>query len=317
MNEIQEYNGVEAALSEIRSRYAGRVYDVTTKTGMAVARLARREVREVRTGLEKLRKDIKAPALARCQAIDTEAKRITGELLKIEQPIDEVIAAEELRAEREKQERLRAEALRVAGIKERIEAFNVMPPWGAKAADIMARLCEVDAMLVTTDIFQEFTEAAAIAKGQAFTRLTTMHAEAKAIEDEQEKLRVLQAETEARLKAEREAHDKAMEAERQERIAAQKKLDEAAAEERNRLAEEARIAREGQQLAEQVAERERQAALEAAEKAAYQQELANAKCATAEAALAKVGNLVTLWLSDQMSAENAMDKIAVICEANA
>ena len=33
MNEIQEYNGVEAALSEIKSKYDGRVYDVTTAPG--------------------------------------------------------------------------------------------------------------------------------------------------------------------------------------------------------------------------------------------------------------------------------------------
>ena len=35
---------------------------------------ARAEVRGYRTSLEKLRKEIKAPALARCNAIDTEAK---------------------------------------------------------------------------------------------------------------------------------------------------------------------------------------------------------------------------------------------------
>lgn len=304
--EIAEYRAVDAMLAQIKARYDGRVYDVTTKEGMADAKFARREIRTTRTGLEKLRKELKEPALRRCQLIDSEAKRITAALIAIEGPIDDTILAEENRVEREKQERARAEALRVAGIKERIEAFNVMPAWGAKADDIMARLREVDAMLVTTDIFQEFTEAAAIAKGQAFTRLTTMHADAKAIEDEQERLRVLQAETEARLKAEREAHEKAMEAERQERIAAQKKLDEAAAEERARLAEEAKKARAAQLEAQEQAERE-----------ARDKALSEAKCSSYAQALARVGNVVAAWLSDQIDAEAAMDEIEVIVTANA
>jgi hypothetical protein len=318
--EIAEYNGVAAALDAITTRYKGRVYDVTTKAGMEDARVARREIRTTRTGLEKLRKELKEPALRRCQLIDSEAKRITGELLKIEQPIDEVIAAEELRVEREKQERLRAEALRVAGIKERIEAFNIAPPWGSSATAIMALLRAVSDIAID-ETFAEFADAAAIVKAQAMARLTTMHAEAKAIEDEQEKLRVLQAETEARLKAEREAHDKAMEQERQERIAAQRKLDEQAAEERNRLAEEARIAREGQQLAEQAREQEallaaKQAA-EQAERAARDLAIEQAKAHSSEEALQRVADVVDKWTSDQIDAEAAMDEIELIVAANA
>jgi hypothetical protein len=148
-------------------------------------------------------------------------------------------------------------------------------------------------------------------------RLTTMHAEAKAIEDEQEKLRVLQAETEARLKSEREAHDKAMEQERQERIAAQKKLDEQAAEERNRLAEEARIAREGQQLAEQVRQQEAQQAAEAAERAARDLAIEQAKAHSSEEALQRVADVVDKWTSDQIDADAAMDEIELIVAANA
>lgn len=314
--EIAEYNGVAAALGAITTRYKGRVYDVTTKAGMEDARVARREIRTTRTGLEKLRKELKEPALRRCQLIDSEAKRITGELLKIEAPIDEVIAAEELRVETEKQERLRAEALRVAGIKERIEAFNVAPPWGSSAKAIMQYLRGVSDTAVD-ESFAEFADAAAIVKAQAMARLTTMHAEAKAIEDEQEKLRVLQAETEARLKAEREAHDKAMEQERQERIAAQKKLDEQAAEERNRLAEEVQAARRGQEQAEAMRKAEAQAAKEAAIIADRQQALTAARCATAEVALSRVGDVVGLWLCDQIEAEAAMDEIELIVAANA
>ncbi len=73
---------------------------------------ARAVVRGYRTALETLRKEIKAPALERCRLIDDEAKRITAELLKIEEPIDTAIKAEEQRKEEEKAAKARAEAER-------------------------------------------------------------------------------------------------------------------------------------------------------------------------------------------------------------
>ena len=316
MNEIQEYNGVEAALSEIKSKYAGRVYDVSTTTGMKDARVARREVREVRTGLEKLRKEIKAPAWARCKAIDDEAKRITAELLKIEEPIDCLISDEENRILFEKEQKAQAEALRVAKIRERIEQFNVMPAWGAKAAEISARLREVNEIPVD-DTFAEFTEAAAIAKAQAITRLSTLAEEARALEAEQAKLKALAEEQMAKRKAEQEEHDRRMAEEREARKKAEAEAERVRNEERARMAEEARIAREGQQLAEQAAEAERMAALEAAEKAARDLALEKARAHSSEEALQRVADVVTLWLSDQIDAEAAMDEIEVIVAANA
>jgi len=316
MNEIQEYNGVEAALSEIKSKYAGRVYDVTTTTGLKDARLARREVREVRTGLEKLRKEIKAPAWARCKAIDDEAKRITAELLKIEEPIDAIISAEETRVLREKEERARQEDLRVAKIRERIELFNVMPPWGSSAAQISARLREVNEIPVDAT-FEEFTETAAIAKAQAITRLSTLAEESRTLEAEQAKLKALAEEQMAKRKAEQEEHDRRMAEEREARKKAEAEAERARSEERARMAEEARIAREGQMLAEQAAEAERQAAAEAAERAARELALQKAQAHSSEEALQRVADIVTLWLSDQIDAEAAMDEIEVIVAANA
>ncbi|MBM3495021.1 MAG: hypothetical protein FJX72_11985 [Armatimonadetes bacterium] len=315
MNEIQEYNGVEAALAGFKAKYADRVYDVTTKAGMADARLARREVREVRTGLEKLRKEIKQPALARCQAIDSEAKRITAALLEIEEPIDALIGAEEMRVQREKEAKAEAEARRVEAIRQRIEAFNVMPPWGAKADQISARLREVNEIVVD-DTFQEFTEAAAIAKAQAITRLSTLANEARTLEAEQEQLRKAKAETDARMAEERRQNEARLAEEREARRKAEAEAEAARNEERARLAEEARIAREGQMLAEQVAEEERLVAREAAERAAHRAALAAAKCETYQQALDAIRSVVTLYESDQMEADAALNKIAVILEAN-
>jgi colicin import membrane protein len=81
---IQEYNQTAAALSELRARYS-RKYDVSTTAGMTEAKAARAAVRGYRVALEKTRIEIKAPALERTRLIDAEAKRITAELLAIEE----------------------------------------------------------------------------------------------------------------------------------------------------------------------------------------------------------------------------------------
>lgn len=101
MSEIVEYSQTEAALVELREKYA-RSYEVHTTEGMKEANEARLTVKRYRTSLEAKRKELKEPALRRCQEIDSEAKRITAELLKIEEPIDAAIKAEERREHDEK-----------------------------------------------------------------------------------------------------------------------------------------------------------------------------------------------------------------------
>lgn len=114
---IQEYSETEAGLARLRGEYAGAVYEVAAPGGMRLAIAARAELRDLRVSLEKRRVEIKAPALERCRQIDAEAKRITAELVALEDPIDGQIKAEEAKraAEREAKrfaevERLRAEA---------------------------------------------------------------------------------------------------------------------------------------------------------------------------------------------------------------
>ena len=84
---IQEYSATESALADLAQRFKGVVFDVTTKQGMEDAKKGRAELRTYRTDLEKMRKEIKAPALLRCNQIDSEAKRITLELESLEDPI--------------------------------------------------------------------------------------------------------------------------------------------------------------------------------------------------------------------------------------
>lgn len=109
MTSIVEYNEADSALATLRERYAGKTYAVETGDGMRDAKEARADIRRYRIELEKVRKEIKAPSLARCQEIDSEAKRITKELLSLEEPIDRSIKGEEERAELKRHEREQAE----------------------------------------------------------------------------------------------------------------------------------------------------------------------------------------------------------------
>jgi hypothetical protein len=121
---IAEYRPTEAVLADLRQKYESVVYDVTDNKTMAMAKAARKELRDVRVALEAERVRIKAPSLQRSRDIDSEAKRITAELEALEEPIDAQIKAEEGRKQREKEAAEQAERDRVAAINARFDALR-------------------------------------------------------------------------------------------------------------------------------------------------------------------------------------------------
>lgn len=291
--EIQEYSKTEAALATLREKYADVTYDVDTPEGFSEAKSARSEIRGYRTGLEKKRKEIKAPALDRCRLIDTEAKRITVELVALEAPIDEQIKEVDARKEAERQEKIEAEVKRVEDIQGRIEAIRagvdaiVNSP---RSADQVAAYIDMYSKQTVDDSFEEFRQSAQDAKDAGLARLREHHgatvereaedARIKAEREELAELRAAQekrdAEAKAKLKAAETEARKKREAEekkqREELAAAQKKIDD----ENTRLAKErADLERKQREEAERKAdekraEQERKAtAKKAAKKAQY------------------------------------------------
>lgn len=188
--EIIEYTETERALTLLREQY-GKPFDVTTKAGMEAARAARRLIKSHRVALESARKEIKEPALRRCQLIDAEAKRITDELLALERPIDAAIQAEERRIAQEKAERERIERERIADIHRRIaEIYATI----AARADDADRIDHALGMLESFDDYSDFNEFAEQAKEATQTvvaQLRTMMEQKR------------QAEAEAAARAER------------------------------------------------------------------------------------------------------------------
>lgn len=141
--EIAEYSQTEAALATLSERYKGVVYDVTKKEGMEAAVKARAELRGYRVSLEKTRVEIKAPALKRSQAIDSEARRITAALVALEDPIDEQIKAETDKKKRAEEAAAKAEADRIAA-EERARKEAEEAKLAAERAEIARQRIELE-----------------------------------------------------------------------------------------------------------------------------------------------------------------------------
>ena len=256
--QITEYNETAAAIAVLREKYC-TVFDVQTTKGMDEAKKARAEVKGYRVALEKLRVELKAPALERTRLIDAEAKRITAELLAIEEPIDQVIKEEEKRKEEEKAAKANAEITRIAEIAAKISIIRnqVGAVANQPAAIISAELENAQALELSEAEFQEFLPDAQEALEETRKDLqATLNA------------RLLYEAEQARLKAEQEAEAARIKAEREElarlrEIEAARKVEEARIEAEARKIEAARLQQE----------RERQAAELKAQRDAMEVEL--------------------------------------------
>lgn len=270
---IAEYNPVEAGLEALRVKYQDVAFDLRSTKGNAEARAARRDLVSLRTGLDAKRKELKEPILERAKLIDSEAKRITAELLKLEKPIDDAIKADELRRERERREREVAEAKRVARLQDSIQAITAtaLRAVGKHSTEIADEIEALEAFEIGAD-YDEFRAGAQAAKDSTLSQLHTLYGAALANEQEAARLAMERAEfarqqAEAKRLADEQA---AAEQERLARIEAERQAQERVERERAALQEridnQIRIDREAAAAKEQ-AEREefarQQAAIEA------------------------------------------------------
>jgi colicin import membrane protein len=214
---IQEYSVTDAALGELRQRYQGATYEVQTDAGMKAAKEARAELRGYRVDLEKLRKDIKAPALARCQQIDSEARRITQQLRMLEDPIDKAISQEEGRREAKRRAREEAAARAAAEKQAKVDAAiaaicaPVLGLVGKSSNEILAHINATQAIdtsapeygppqeVVETRFGSEmhsFVDRASVAKIDTLTKLQRLYDDAVKRESDRARLAELEAQHE-------------------------------------------------------------------------------------------------------------------------
>ena len=125
--EIKKFNLADAKIAELNEQFKDlKISGVEDKDGYKAVSEAIKIVRTYRTGVEKVRKQIKEDYLKTGRAIDEEAKRLTASLEEIENPlkdkkqeIDDEIQAEKDRQEAEAQAKTdkRVEELEAVGIK--------------------------------------------------------------------------------------------------------------------------------------------------------------------------------------------------------
>lgn len=125
--EIKKFNLADAKIAELKEQFKDlEISGVEDKDGYKAVSEAIKIVRTYRTGVEKVRKQIKEDYLKNGRAIDEEAKRLTASLEEIENPlkdkkqeIDDEIQAEKDRKEAEAQAKTdkRVEELEAVGIK--------------------------------------------------------------------------------------------------------------------------------------------------------------------------------------------------------
>jgi len=219
---VAEFDRVAAGLAELKSRYVGLIYDFTKPGEMDRAKKDRLAVRAPRYEIETIRKGAKAPILALGKKLDSEAARITAEILSLEDPIHAQITNEEDRKEAERLAKIEAERKRQEDINNHIEYIRSLPLKGAGKTSAHARkiLAEAEEIEIG-DEFAEFAEVARTALVSAIAALTGIVAEREAHEAEQERIKAEREEL-TRLRKEQAERDAVAERARQEELRAQR-----------------------------------------------------------------------------------------------
>lgn len=347
LTQIAEYSVTTAELAKLKARFEGVTYDVSTTAGLDTAKKDRRELVALRTALEAKRAEIKAPALAQCNLIDSEAKRIKAEIVALETPIDTIIKQEEARKEAEKAEKARIAAEAQKVLDDKIIEIGKLPLRciGKDSGEISLFLAALEAREIGVEFTGDTRTRAEQAKVEAVAEIRVIHGQVKEQEEKAAEIKAAQEKEAERLEAER-VEREAQEAAQLEALAAQQaeldeqkrlndietaRLAELAKAENERVAavkkeeEEAaaELKRQQDALDAEKREKEKQEAIEAEQKrvaaekekkaAEKARKLAESKFKSVSEALQAIQDICA---DDRVTDSDARAKIAVIAEAN-
>ena len=222
---IVKYSRTEAALADLRTRYEGKRFDMSTAEGDAAARAGHRELVKLRTGLEKKRKEFKAPALAFGKLIDSEAERIAAVIQPLESWVGQQVEAEDKRrAEEEARKAREAEERRVRFETEIARIRGYVKACEGISAERIERGIEIVSAFEFGEEWAEFGSAAALAQAETVKAMRDLLTIAQAREAAEVEAAAERARIEAEAAAERARLEAAAEARRveAERLAAEK-----------------------------------------------------------------------------------------------
>ena len=238
--EIAEFKQSEAALTLLRDRYT-EIPDFTTKEGYESGRQGIAELRTLRTSLDKARKRLNEGDQARIKFRNTEAKRITGELVLLEDPLKIAKGEVDMIAEREAEAVRKVEEQRISAIEFRIGEMTASETThaGMSVDTIDGILQALDTCYEGFD-FQEFSEAAGLELDRVRSILlkamktrkdfdqeqADLAVEREALEKSKEEQRVIQEEAERKIEVQVAAFAKELQAQKEEIAEQQRKVDE-------------------------------------------------------------------------------------------
>ena len=293
---VAEITKMDTVIAELHEKYDKVIFDVDTPAGLKAAKEARKDIRDPRYLIEKMRKGGKAPILALGRQLDGRAADMTNRLLNLETPIDDTIKEEESRVERERQEKIDAELKRVATIQEHISdirnGYEKFTRFDVTADQIQVQITDLEELEINEAMFQEFLQQGNDAKSAVLVQLRSAHAAAVAREDEKRKaeearseLEALKKENEAREAKEREEREKAEAVAQKKREAEEKKQRiELEAQRKKQAEEQAHIDAENKRIADERAAFEKEQREEKERKEVEEKAQARAKAEAAAAA---------------------------------
>ena len=245
--EIVEFKQSEAALVLLKERYAV-IPDFTTKEGYESGRQGIAELRTLRTSLDKARLRLNKDDQDRIKFRNGEAKRITGELVLLEDPLKVAKGEVDMIAERAAEAVRKAEEDRIGFIEAQMKRLgNGMNAHAGMELEHLEIMADNLGDIFGAIDWQEFAEAAdserirvkehilaQISKREIFeteqaeleTQKAKMAEEKAKLAAERECQRVINEEAEAKIKAAGEALEKEKAKAREELQAQQRKIDE-------------------------------------------------------------------------------------------
>lgn len=269
---LVEYNVTDSKLNELEREYKNLTCSIEDRNSVKAVTAAIGTLRQLRTSVEVKRKELKADALEWGRKVDAEAKRITGRLLSLEEPLKEQKQLVDAEKQRLKEEQMKAEQERLKRIRIKIDGLNpALSLIGCRSDVIEDALQELRLVEITSEEFEDCMAEAQVKLRQGLKDVEqllfkTLQQEAheRQLRQIQEKQKREKAELEEQLRKEKEEKER-LQAE-QDRI-----LEEEREKARKEQAERDRLNAEIR--AKEQAERDKQLAKERAEAQAQQEEL--------------------------------------------
>lgn len=183
--DLAVFDSIEKTITEIEARHKNVVYDLTTTKGNEAARKARAELVDARTSADKTYTAWNQPILAKQEKARERRDGFKERVKALEDPLDKLIKADELRRATEKKARDDAEAARVKGIRDRIASIYAQPAAcaGQPSAEIELSIAGVEVLMTDKAFYQELQDEAEAAAEVVLTKLRSMMSAAKASED--------------------------------------------------------------------------------------------------------------------------------------